>query len=103
MAAGTPTGTRIKRDPNYIYFVDAAGNVRKARRRTGGKAGRKSCWPRTSPKTGRKIAHPRFGTEGRSSYKHRSTGRRKTGGFFGSGRGMTKAGLREMQRRSSRH
>jgi len=99
--AGTPTGVRIKRDPKMLYFVAGDGRVMQTRRRTGGKAGRKSCWPRTSPKTGRKIAHPRFGTEGRSSYSKKTS--RKTGGFFGSGRGMTKAHRHAMERRSSRH
>lgn len=73
MAAGTPTGVRVKRNPNLIYFVDKTVMVRSARRRTGGKPGRKSCWPRKSPATGRKIAHPRFGTEGRRSYKRRTS------------------------------
>lgn len=74
MATGVATGVRVKREKNRLYFVDKSGQVRSVKRRTGGKAGRKSCWPRKSPTTGRKIAHPRFGTEGRRSHKH--TGRK---------------------------
>lgn len=44
--AGRPTGVTVKRRPGYIYFVDGQGNVRETPRSTGGKPGRKSCWPR---------------------------------------------------------
>ena len=44
--AGRPTGVTVKRRPGYLYFVDGQGNVRETPRSTGGKPGRKSCWPR---------------------------------------------------------
>ena len=74
--AGHPTGVRVKRKPGMLYYVKKDGQVMETRRHKGGKAGRKSCWPRKSPVTGRKIAHPRFGTEGRKSFGGRKTGRR---------------------------
>jgi hypothetical protein len=78
---GHYTGVRIQRKKNELYYVDGSGKVMATKRRTGGKPGRKSCWPRKSPVTGRKIAHPRFGTEGvrsggRSS--HRKSEHRKS-------------------------
>jgi hypothetical protein len=35
MAKGTPTGVRIKRQPGYLYFVAADGEVRKVKRQVG--------------------------------------------------------------------
>jgi hypothetical protein len=65
--AGRPTGVTVTRRPGYIYFVDGQGNVRETRRSTGGKPGRKSCWPRDytysniPSKTGAPRRHPLAG------------------------------------------
>lgn len=37
MAKGTDTGVRVKRDPNYIYYVDGAGRVLRSPRKCGSK------------------------------------------------------------------
>lgn len=53
MAKHHPVVGKIARKPGYLYFVDAQGNVRQAKRKTGGTKGHRTCTRRTRKRSTR--------------------------------------------------
>jgi len=93
MAKGTIVKSKVvKRQAGYLYYIDAAGNVRKTKMSRGAKKGHKTC---TTPKKKATTKKRKTTTAKKKIRKHpginQTTGRLKKGYKYGKNGSVIKA------------